>query len=444
MDFSVQNNRGLSLRMNMTFSKKQIDCGARRVFLLCVLAYTAIYVGRKNLSVCLSAMISEGFIDKVTGGAAGTAFLVVYAVGQFISGLISDRVSPSFMITVGLLGAGGANISMAFNRFSSIVPVIWCICGIFCSMLWSAVIKCIAQWLPPERVESAGVNLSVTVPLGSVITYLIATLSLRFSGWRTVFLICGSVCIAAAIVFIVSANRMTGYIKYISKNCGESVETSDIAASYTNSMGAGLFSLIFSFEMLLIIAAVMCNGVLKDGLDLWTPTFISEYFEVSASFTALLMSLIPLLNVAGAYLSKFFYSKMHLDEISVTALMYGIAMLCFVPICIFTAIGVTGAFFRWISIILLAFIMMATTGANTMLMTFIPLRYKRIGKVSSISGMLNAFSYVGASCSGISVGLISEYGGWSVTILSFAVISLLGVVISLVCIRFWRRKMSKL
>lgn len=88
--------------------------------------------------------------------------------------------------------------------------------------------------------------------------------------------------------------------------------------------------------------------------------------------------------------------------------------------------------------------MMATTGANTMLMTFIPLRYKRIGKVSSISGMLNAFSYAGAACSGITVGLVSEYGGWSVTILSFAVISILGAVISVLCIRFWRGKMQTL
>lgn len=58
--------------------------------------------------------------------------------------------------------------------------------------------------------------------------------------------------------------------------------------------------------MLLIIAAVMCNGVLKDGLDLWTPTFISEYFEVSAAFTALLMSLIPLLNVARSIFIRIF------------------------------------------------------------------------------------------------------------------------------------------
>lgn len=87
---------------------------------------------------------------------------------------------------------------------------------------------------------------------------------------------------------------------------------------------------------------------------------------------------------------------MHLDEMSVTAVMYGLTILCFIPVCIFTAAGETGALLRWISVILLAFIMMATTGANTMLMTFIPLRYKRIGKVSSISGMLNAFSYAGA------------------------------------------------
>lgn len=47
----------------------------------------------------------------------------------------------------------------------------------------------------------------------------------------------------------------------------------------------------------------------------------------------------------------------------------------------------------YLSIVLLAIIMLATTGANTALMTFIPLRYKNSGITSGISGILNAFSY---------------------------------------------------
>lgn len=107
--------------MNTSLSKKQIDSGARNVFLLCVLAYTAIYIGRKNFSVCLSAILDENFIDKIAGGSAGTAFLIIYAVGQAVSGIISDRLSPKHMITIGLCGAGCANLLMAVNRFPALV-----------------------------------------------------------------------------------------------------------------------------------------------------------------------------------------------------------------------------------------------------------------------------------------------------------------------------------
>lgn len=78
---------------------------------------------------------------------------------------------------------------------------------------------------------------------------------------------CGLVCILSGIRFYDFVKRMSGYIRYISDNGGESGKISNVQVSGKKRMGSGLFALIFSSEMLLIIAAVMCNGVLKDGLD---------------------------------------------------------------------------------------------------------------------------------------------------------------------------------
>lgn len=418
-------------------SNNKINRGARHVFLLCVLAYTAIYIGRKNFSVCLSEMLASGFIDKVIGGSAGTSFLIAYAVGQVVSGILSDRISPRIMITVGLCGAGAANIGMAINPFPALVPVIWCICGAFCSMLWASIIKCIAEWLPADRIEKAGVDLSITVPLGSIITYLIASVTLGISGWRQVFIICGVVCIASGLFFCMSVGRLSGYFAMLAV-CEESDKAS--ANDKTHERKHSLIGFLLSACMLLIILSVMCNGVLKDGLDLWTPTFLSEFFSMSSSASAMLMSFIPLLNFAGAHFSKFFYDRFRLDEMSVTALMYIIAVIAFVPVCIITACSVSGAIALTVSIALLAIIMMATTGANTMLMTFIPFRYKKNGKTAGISGILNACSYAGAALSGITVGFVAESSGWSLTIISFAAISLLGATISFLCIRPWKQR----
>lgn len=48
------------------------------LFALLLIAYAAIYIGRKNFSACMTGMVAEGVIDKLIGGTAGTAFLAVF------------------------------------------------------------------------------------------------------------------------------------------------------------------------------------------------------------------------------------------------------------------------------------------------------------------------------------------------------------------------------
>ncbi len=429
--------------MNTSLSKKQIDSGARNVFLLCVLAYTAIYIGRKNFSVCLSAILDENFIDKIAGGSAGTAFLIIYAVGQAVSGIISDRLSPKHMITIGLCGAGCANLLMAVNRFPALVTAIWCLCGAFCSMLWASIIKCIAEWLPDDRIEKAGVNISITVPLGSVITYVIASGAMKLAGWREVFAICGSICIISGLIFRLSVAHLSPYITFIADSKTTVEITGKKNGNKTAAKEKRLFAAMISVSMLLIVASVLCNGALKDGLDFWTPTFISEFFGISASVSAILMSFIPILNVAGAHFANFFF-RFGLDEMSVTGIMYLIASGAFIPICLMTYYGSNSVPLMYLSIVLLAIIMLATTGANTALMTFIPLRYKNSGITSGISGILNAFSYAGAACSGIIGGFISQNNGWFTVILTFAGISMLGALVSFAGIHAWKKRRQSL
>lgn len=425
--------------MNTSLSKKQIASGARNVFLLCVLAYTAIYIGRKNFSVCLSAMLDENFIDKVAGGSAGTAFLIIYAAGQAVSGIISDRISPKHMITVGLCGAGCANLLMAANHSPALVTVIWCLCGAFCSMLWASIIKCIAEWLPEDRIEKAGINISITVPLGSVITYMIASGVMQIAGWREVFAICGGICIISGIVFRLSVARLSPYIDFISNSkiyAGSALKNSSEKPAKKEKQ---LFTAMLSVSMLLIVASVLCNGALKDGLDFWTPTFITEFFDMPVSASAMLMSFIPLLNVAGAHFANFFF-RFGLDEMSVTGIMYLVASASFIPLCLLTNYGLNSTPLMCLSIALLAIIMLATTGANTALMTFIPLRYKNAGITSGVSGILNAFSYAGAAFSGIIGGFVSQNNGWFTVILTFAAISTLGALVSFTGIHTWKKR----
>ncbi|MDD4774387.1 MAG: MFS transporter, partial [Eubacteriales bacterium] len=251
---------------------------SRTLMAMLWIAYAAIYVGRKNFSVCMAGMIADGIIDKVVGGAAGTAFLAVYACGQLVHGIIGNRVSPKLMISVGLFGAGVANVLMGMAVTGSTVPRIWALCGFFASMLWSSVVRCISEWMPEDRQASAGVYISVTLPVGSIVSYIVCSVMMRYFGWRQAFFACAFILFAAGVVFLCGFTAIRHYIKdarAVNRNRREALSESKKDGSADVRAGGksyGIVGMFLATGLICVIGGILFNGIFKDGLDLWVPT----------------------------------------------------------------------------------------------------------------------------------------------------------------------------
>ena len=57
--------------------------------------YFSLYLGRLNFSACMSDMIGNGGFSKAELGIVPAAFFCSYGFGQFLSGLLGDRLPPS-------------------------------------------------------------------------------------------------------------------------------------------------------------------------------------------------------------------------------------------------------------------------------------------------------------------------------------------------------------
>ena len=95
------------------------------------------------------------------------------------------------------------------------------------------------------------------------------------------------------------------------------------------------------------------------------------------------------------------------------------------------------------SAILLALLIAFMHGINLMLITVVPKRLAKSGKVATYSGLLNAFTYVGASVSGYGFAYLAEAFGWGITILTWAVIALCGALLCLIAAPRWKRFRAK-
>ena len=72
-------------------------------------------------------------------------------------------------------------------------------------------------------------------------------------------------------------------------------------------------------------------------------------------------------------------------------------------------------------------------GINLMLIGIFPARYKNMGRVSSVSGILNAFTYGGSAISSYGIAAMNDKFGWKITIITWCLIALFGTIISIIC-----------
>jgi OPA family glycerol-3-phosphate transporter-like MFS transporter len=82
----------------------------------------------------------------------------------------------------------------------------------------------------------------------------------------------------------------------------------------------------------------------------------------------------------------------------------------------------------FVVVLLLSLTIAFMYGANTILLTFVPLKYEKYGRVSSVVGFLDFTAYLGAAVAGVLIGFISDRIGWDSVVLSWVVISVLGIV----------------
>jgi OPA family glycerol-3-phosphate transporter-like MFS transporter len=83
-------------------------------------------------------------------------------------------------------------------------------------------------------------------------------------------------------------------------------------------------------------------------------------------------------------------------------------------------------------------------GVNLMLVCMVPPYFKSTGKVSTVSGVLNAATYVGSAASTYGIAVLSDALGWDATILIWLGIAACGAAICLLCRNAWNKYKTSL
>lgn len=403
----------------VNFKKISDEKMALLLFVLCWAAYFTSYIGRLNYSSAMTAMIGEQVLSKTEAGFISMVYFFAYGIGQLTNGFLGDRFHPGKMIFTGLAVAAGANFLMGMTNSFVLMTVIWGINGYAQAMIWPPIIRIFAEMLEEKQKMKYCVNIVSSQVVGTLAAYLLAAAVMWLAGWRSVF---GAAALCLAVMAVVWLRGFHKVEKFSMEHGKEAPAAGQKAAGQIQAS----FSRVLAVSgLILVIFPVVIHGMLKDGVTSWVPTYISETFLTSPSLSILVTTVLPVINLTGAYAAQTVYSKCRKREVETAAVFFAAATAAL------AGLRLAGDLSIILTAVLFAVITASMMAVNTIFVNLLPLRFEKTGRVSTVSGFLNAMAYLGTAVSTFTIGVMVERFGWSVTIDTWVALTAAALILCL-------------
>lgn len=400
---------------------------------LCSFAYFTSYISRYTFTVCISELTSDsvGLLTEERAGLIGMLLFVFYGCGQLVSGILGDRVKPEILVGIGICGSAVCNLLLPFAIGSvPALAVLWSVNGFVQSMFWPPLVKTVSVMLPRKNYNAATLAVSIAAHVGNVVLYVASSFFIGTVGrWQLVFAFAVAVCAVTLAVWIVGIRYFKRHAPSPEGDGHPDIATNEQKADAPKERG-GLARAILSSGFLMLVGGIILQGALKEGVTAWLPSYVRDVYSLSAGTAILGNIAIPITSIVCILGIDVLYSKLLKNEALGSAVMFGIgatfaAITAFVP-----------DLPQIVTVICAAMITASMHGVNLCLIAYMPGRFARYGKVSTVSGITNACAYVGCSVYMYGISLIESQ---STRALTWFIIPAVGFVFCIAALPAWLR-----
>lgn len=381
------------------------------IVLLCTVAYFVGYISRKSFAVVLVDMIPDVFPTKDAAGAVGTALFIFYGAGQLISGYLGDKISPKYLMTCGLLVSAICNLMLPLMPNGLAMIPVWAVNGFAQALLWPPIVKILAENLSHKKYVTANLIVTCGAHVSTILLYVYAPICIHYMSYKMVFFSSALITAIVGVIFFISMSLVLGK--------DEKTDTSEQIlpnAQKTDAKKESLLPVFVKSGLLPIFACIISMGIMRDGIESWLPTLYCETFNKSSEEGILISVLLPIFSIVSLFLVRLIHkNRIFNNEARGSGILFIIAIVLCTPVVFL--INVDNSFTNVLCVILIALVCALMHSCNFLLISCVPGRFARLGRSSTIGGICNACTYIGASVSTYGFALISEALGWSATIL---------------------------
>ena len=380
------------------------DRRATGLIFLCWLAYAASYVGKLSYNANISQFESNLGISHAEAGMVSTFFFFAYGAGQVVNGIFCKHYPIKPLIFSALAVASCMNILVVLVPTFSAIKFIWLINGIAMSFLWTSLIRLLSETLNARDIPRAVFLMGTTEATGTFVVYGLSAIFAAIDAYRTTFFIAAALMMAAALVWLLSFDRLVTPLRAMRR---EEKREKEVALPITEAERRAGRLKKYAFFFAVILSFAVANNFVKDGLTAWTPSMLSKLYATPGWLSILLTLLLPVLAIAGAGVAMRLQARVKNFVATCTIFFAGSAVLVLAVILLLPTgmVAVTVACFAVISC------MMA--GVNNVITSMIPLHMKDEFNSGRMAGIINGFCYLGSTLSTYGLGLIADNLGWN-------------------------------
>lgn len=376
-----------------------------QIGITCVCAYLVRYYMANILSVTSPDILQAGAFTKEFIGLLASAYMLAYASGQLINGVVGDIVKPKIMVVSGMMLCGFSSLAFTFVEIPFLKIVLYGSMGFFLSMLRGPLVKTISENTPTKHSRVICLFLSFSSFVGPLIASLIST----FFNWKNTFRIAG---LAAILIGCIAFTVFTIFEKQ-----GKITYTlSKKSAGFKNILT--VFN-VNNFKFYLFIV-MLCE--FSAELNLWIPTYISEKLAVDTTTSKMVYSTMAFIRSFTPFITLFFFNFFKEKDVKMMRFSFSIG-----------ALMILGVRFIEVPFVNILFILLAQiaigTASSLIWSIYIPAQ-KKSGVVSSINGILDFSGYIFSSIATMAFSKFIEPLGWNFMIIVWLCVAIAGILAS--------------
>ncbi len=418
-----------------------------RVFGITWLAYAGFYLTRASFSVAKIGILEDPNLSLTTEnmGVIDGLYLTAYAVGQFVWGMLGDKVGTRKIVLLGLSGSIIAGFAMGVSSIMLAFGVFALLQGLSQSTGWAPLAKNITNWFSlRERGVVMGwwaTNYTIGGLIGAPFAGLMAV---YFSDWRFAFFLPAIVLAVILILFfLLQKNRpqdmglppIEEYHK--EEPASEEISNEEVISEPEEGSWKSILEVIKNPMILRLGAVYFFIKPTRYAILFWGPLYVSESLGTGMAESAFINAAFflagPFSVLAAGYASdKIFQSR---------RMPYCVISMFTLSILLFFFNDLASVHSSLVSAGLLFLVGFLIYGPDSLVSATAAVDFGTRKGASTASGIINGMGSIGAIAGGTIPGFFKESWGWDGV---FMFLSASVLIASLLMISKWNALPGKI